>query len=94
MAQRTVYAVIENDRAAFGVYADRPQNARIALADIKSLARRVLSFPRRDEFVEHIPASFCPPISMIDHIPPTILGFARINAECRRQNWSRPRPSV
>jgi Bacterial regulatory helix-turn-helix protein, lysR family len=66
-AQRTVYAVIDTNLAAFGVYADRPQSARIALANIKSIARRVLSFPRRDELADHVPAELL--AAYLDHRP-------------------------
>ncbi|MFD3375817.1 MULTISPECIES: LysR family transcriptional regulator [unclassified Streptomyces] len=47
--------VIEEGSAAFGVYADYPQDARTALADIKSVAARIISRATRQHLVKILP---------------------------------------
>jgi hypothetical protein len=43
-AQKTLFEMIGDDRAAFGLYAARPCSAREALTDIKALASRILAY--------------------------------------------------
>ncbi len=55
-AQHIVNDIIEHDVADFGVYRTHPQPARAALADIRSLARRVLIEPESPALTALVPA--------------------------------------
>lgn len=55
-AQYVINHVIERDIADFGVYRTHPQPARAALADIRSLARRVLIEPESPALAALAPA--------------------------------------
>ncbi|GAB1815917.1 helix-turn-helix domain-containing protein [Mycobacterium sp. MUNTM1] len=55
-AQKTLFAVLADDRADFGVYLGNPRSARAALADIKALATRILAYA-----ADNGPASVKPP---------------------------------
>ncbi|TRW80995.1 LysR family transcriptional regulator [Mycolicibacterium sp. 018/SC-01/001] len=43
-AQKQIYEIIADNRAAFGLYAAQPCPARVALTDIKALACRILAY--------------------------------------------------
>jgi transposase len=54
-AQRLVNTVIRSEEAVFGVYASRPQPRLNALADIRAVAGRVLSYATRQELDAVVP---------------------------------------
>jgi hypothetical protein len=43
-AQQVLFDVISSGTAAFGVYASDPQSAMVALADVRALAKRILTY--------------------------------------------------
>jgi hypothetical protein len=54
-AQSAVLDTIRSGTASFGVYADDPQPASTALADIRALANRMLRYASRDELAAALP---------------------------------------
>ena len=55
-AQQFLLDVIGSGIAAFGVYADDPQPARAALADVRALANRILTYATSDDLAAIMPA--------------------------------------
>jgi hypothetical protein len=55
-AQQILLEVIGSGAAAFGVYASDPQPARAALADVRALANRILTYATADDLAAIVPA--------------------------------------
>ena len=56
VAQQLLLDVISSGTAAFGVYASEPQPARVALADVRALASRILTYATADDLAAILPA--------------------------------------